>query len=107
MPSDRWLEPQGSYQLDPMPESDELADSLPPAAPGQALAPPTGAGPFPVEPFLPIGEDHAGDTRIGVGCHRRQRESKLPVARKTRQRFYGALAAAGLGHSCFATATRR
>ena len=107
MPSVRSFEPHGSYQLDPIPESRELADNLPPAAPGRALAPPTGAGPFPVELCLLMGEDHAGDTMIGAGCHRRQRESELPVARKTRQRFYGALAAADLGRSCFVTATRR
>jgi hypothetical protein len=105
MPSVRSLEPHGSYQLDPIPESGVLADSLPPAAPGRVLAPPTGAGPFSVELFLPMGDHDAGDTRIGAGCDRRHRESELPVARKVRQWFNDA--AADLRRSFFVSATRR
>lgn len=54
---------------------------------------------FPMEMFLLMGEDYTRDAAVGADAHARRRRFDEALDPATRRRFYGALAAAGLGRN--------
>jgi hypothetical protein len=64
---------------------------------------------FPMELFLLMGENYVTDAALGRACHRRRKRFDLGLERAgtgMRERFYRALAAAGLGREAMLIARR-
>lgn len=64
---------------------------------------------FPMELFLLMGENYVADAALGRACHRRRKRFDLGLERAgtgMRERFYQALAAAGLGREAMLIARR-
>jgi hypothetical protein len=57
-------------------------------------------GDFPMELFLLMGDNYAGNSAMGNACHQKRVELETSLSGELRRRLYHSLAQSGIGRNC-------